>query len=405
MPRPSWIAGLIAIALAALPIGAATADDAPYPVPSPLATAEHGTVISTKPLATAAALPGAARNLLVLYHSLGLDGRDIAVSGSIAIPAGTPPPGGWPVTSWAHGTTGLGAACAPSRDRPDGPEHAFLGPKQVLMDDYVKRGYVVVATDYQGLGGPGLHPFLQGVAAGRGVLDIVRAARAIDPAIGPRYVVIGHSQGGHADLFAAAIAADYVPELQLLGNAAMAPASHIAETVLAMTTAEQPSYALGYISYVLQSFASNHPAIDLTTILTPQARAQLPQTRTDCISKTVSQGFWATAIPRQQFLPDADLSAVLQVAAENEPGGLRIAAPTLVLQGTADDTVLPAWTDAVARGLCDRGSPLAYSIYPGATHETIVGAAAPLLKDFVDARFKGEPMQSNCATLPTAAGK
>ena len=405
MSRRVWTAALVALAVAAPQIGIATADDAPYPLPVPLAAAEHGALIRTEPLATAAALPGAARNLLVLYHSLTIDGRDIAVSGSIAIPAGTPPPGGWPVTSWAHGTTGIGPACAPSRDTANGPEHTFLGPKQLLMDDYVRRGYVVVATDYQGLGGPGLHPFLQGVAAGRGVLDIIRAARAIDPAIGARYVVIGHSQGGHADLFAAAIAADYVPELKLLGNAAMAPASHIAASVLAMTTAEQPSIALGYVSYVLQSFASNHPTIALDRILTAPALAQLPQTRTDCISKTVSQGFWATAIPRQQFLPAADLAAVLDVAAVNEPDRLSIAVPTLVMQGTADDTVLPAWTDAVVRGLCSRGSALLYTTYPGATHETIVSAAAPQLRDFVDARFAGTPMQSNCATLPTAAGK
>ena len=240
-----------------------TAGDNFHAPPSPLAPAEHGAVIRSHALTNSAALPSAARNILVLYHSTSPDGRDIAVSGTIAIPVGEPPAGGWPLTTWTHGTTGIGPACAPSKDTPTGPEHTFLGMKQVLMDDYVKRGYAVVATDYEGLGGPGPHPFLQGISAGRGALDIMRAAREIDPRIGSRYVALGHSQGGHADLFTAAMGPDYVPELKLLGNVAMAPASHIAASVQGMAAAAKPSYALGYVMYVLQSFASNHPGIDL----------------------------------------------------------------------------------------------------------------------------------------------
>jgi pimeloyl-ACP methyl ester carboxylesterase len=400
----SLLIGLIVSLFGNSPVAARAADaDAFYRPPSPLTPAEHGAVIRSRALTGSAALPSAARNLLVLYHSRSVDGRDIAVSGTIAIPAGEPPAGGWPLTSWAHGTTGIGPACAPSRDTPTGPEHVFLGMKQKLMDDYVRRGYVVVATDYEGLGGPGLHPFLQGTSAGRGVIDIMRAARAMDHAIGARYVVIGHSQGGHADLFAASIGPDYAPELKLLGNVAMAPASHIAATVQGMAAAAKPSYALGYAMYVLQSFASNHPGIDLKKILTPAALAHLPQTRRDCITRTVSQGYWATSIPKQQFLPRADLAPVLKVAAANEPDGLRIAAPTLVVQGTADDTVLPAWTDAVVRSLCERGNGLHYSVYPAATHETIVTQASEQVRNFVDARFAGGAAPGNCGDLPAAA--
>jgi pimeloyl-ACP methyl ester carboxylesterase len=400
----SFLIGLIIALAGASPIAARAGDgDAFYLPPSPLPPAEHGAVIRSRALAGSAALPSAARNLLVLYHSRSIDGRDIAVSGTIAIPAGEPPAGGWPLTSWAHGTTGIGPACAPSRDTPTGPEHVFLGMKQKLMDDYVRRGYVVVATDYEGLGGPGLHPFLQGVSEGRGVIDIMRAARAIDPQIGARYVVVGHSQGGHADLFAAAIGPDYAPELKLLGNVAMAPASHIAATVQGMAAATKPSYALGYAMYVLQSFASNHPGIDLKKILTPRALAHLPQTRQDCITKTVSEGYWATSIPKDQFLPRANLAPVLKVAAANEPNALRIAAPTLVVQGTADDTVLPAWTDAVVRSLCGKGNSLRYTIYRAATHETIVTQATEQVRNFVDGRFAGAAAPDNCGDLPATA--
>jgi len=394
------LAGLVLLGLA-VPAGA-QAPDSFYAPPSPLTDAEHGAVIRSALLVGSAALPSAGKNLLVLYHSRSADGKDVAVSGTIAIPSGTPPAGGWPVTTWTHGTTGIGPACAPSKDTPTGPEHTFLGPKQVLMDEYVKRGFVVVATDYEGLGGPGVHPFLQGASEAHGALDIVRAARTLEPGVGENYLVIGHSQGGQADLFAAALGPDYVPELKLLGNVAMAPASHIAATVQAMTAADQPSYALGYAMYVLQSFASNHAEIDLTKILTSEAIAHLPQTRADCISKTVSEGYWATAIPKDQFLLGADLSGVLEVAAINDPATLKITVPTLVVQGTADTTVLPSWTDATVRGLCKNGSPVLYTTYDGADHETIVARSADQVSRWIDHRFKGMLATSNCADLPWA---
>jgi pimeloyl-ACP methyl ester carboxylesterase len=316
-------------------------------------------------LTDAAALPSAARNLLVMYHSTSEEGKDVAVTGAIAIPAGDAPEGGWPVTTWTHGTTGIASLCAPSLDTPNGPEHQFLGMHEVVMDDYVKRGYVVVATDYEGLGPPGLHPFLQGASEAHGALDIIRAAREIDPRIGTRYVAIGHSQGGQADLFTAALGPSYVPELKLLGNVALAPASHIAATLQAMMRSFTPSYALGYSMYVLESFASNHPNIELNKILTKQALDHLSVTMHACITATVSEGYWATAIPRNQFLPTADLTSVFKIAAKNEPARLKIGVPTLVAQGTADDTVMPAWTDDVVRSLCKNGTPLKYLVQRG----------------------------------------
>jgi hypothetical protein len=57
----------------------------------------------------------------------------------------------------------------------------------VLKDDYLKRGYAVVSTDYQGLGGNGLHPFLQGIPAGRNGLDMLWAARELAPEIGTKF--------------------------------------------------------------------------------------------------------------------------------------------------------------------------------------------------------------------------
>src|SRR5947208_1260634 len=83
-------------------------------------------------------------------------------------------------------------------------------------------GYAVVRTDYQGLGTPGIHQYLVGTAEGRSTLDIVRAARKLDSRVSGRTAIAGHSQGGHAALWGAALAPKWTPELNLRGTVAFA---------------------------------------------------------------------------------------------------------------------------------------------------------------------------------------
>ncbi len=102
------------------------------------------------------------------------------------------------------------------------------------LDDMLSRGFVVVATDYVGLGTPGQHPYLIGESEARSVLDSVRAARRFPGAkAGDTFAVWGHSQGGHAALFTGQLAASYAPELKLAGVAAAAPATAAAPAAAA----------------------------------------------------------------------------------------------------------------------------------------------------------------------------
>src|SRR5688500_15112493 len=73
----------------------------------------HGTLIWARRQSGRDALNGRAR--LLLYRSTGVNGRPNAVSGSLTLPKGKAPKTGWPVISYAHGTTGSADACAPSR--------------------------------------------------------------------------------------------------------------------------------------------------------------------------------------------------------------------------------------------------------------------------------------------------
>lgn len=391
---------LFALAAQAQTTGPATGDF--YTAALPAGTA--GWVIRSRPLTGTMALAGAARNTLVLYRSTDPRGRPIAVSGSISMPPGAPPQGGWPVITWTHGTTGIAPVCAPSLDTATGPEHPYIAHIATLLEGFVRAGFAIVATDYQGLGAGDFHPFLQGAPNARNALDIIRAARELEPSLGPRFGVMGHSQGGHAALFTAAEAPTHAPELQLVGTIAMAPGSQIAARLAAVMASPRAELALPYVLYVLQSYATTYPEIDLTRILTAQAIAHLPDLRVQCMTHALSTGYWASAIAKDQFLPNPVLAPFLAIAARNEPGGLRITTPAMVMQGGADVTVRPRDTDATARQFCTAGTPLTYGTFPGADHNGVMVSGAGGALEWMRARFAGEGAPGNCANLPNAGG-
>jgi hypothetical protein len=126
------------------------------------------------------------------------DGEFVQVSATIKINASTlAPPGGRPVLSYAHPTMpGITDGCAPSHNTPT----VAYGPP---LTDFLDQGFAVVGTDYIGLAMPGVHPYLVGKSEGAAVLAAARAAENFEPAQASGQVIIyGHSQGGHAALFA-----------------------------------------------------------------------------------------------------------------------------------------------------------------------------------------------------------
>jgi pimeloyl-ACP methyl ester carboxylesterase len=376
------------------------AGDAFYQPPA-LGAGVHGDLIWSRPLTGTAALPSAARNLLVLYRTTAQSGNDVAVSGIVSVPQGTPPAGGWPVLSWAHGTTGDAPACAPSRDVPGGPMAFYLSQTDQLLDGFVAHGFAVLQTDYEGIGTPGVHPFLVGEAEARDVIDIVRAARQLEPDLGSRYVVIGHSQGGHAALFAAARAAAWAPELHFLGAAALAPASHLRFWLAALAHEQNPDVGFGFAALLVRGYASVDPALRPDRLWAPAMAALETQLETRCIAGLVQPDSWAGIVPERAFAPDADLAPLLAAAAQNDPGGLAIDVPVLLVQGTRDQIVVPRATDLLAGELCARHAVLSYDTVPDADHFGVLSQAATL-HDWAAARFAGTPADSNCGQPPKA---
>ena len=150
----------------------------------------------------------------ILYRSNDTHDRPMVVSGYSMTP--TAPwigPGPRPVIAYAPGTSGMADRCAGS---------AVLGTvgSSPAILPLLLAGYRVVATDYQGLGTPGGHTYLNRIASARALLDAARTAD-VDP--GTPVVLFGYSEGGFASAAAAELADTYAPELNLRGAYVGAP--------------------------------------------------------------------------------------------------------------------------------------------------------------------------------------
>jgi len=105
--------GVLTLACSISPVSAKPVLEGPagdgFYAPPPLPPGKRGSVIWTRPLDGTMALPSAAKNILAAYRSVDDKGQIVPVTGTIAIPKGVAPRGGWPVITWTHGTTGLAA--------------------------------------------------------------------------------------------------------------------------------------------------------------------------------------------------------------------------------------------------------------------------------------------------------
>ena len=377
MPRLALLVSLLAIVLAGAASPAVArvrtgpSGTAFYTPPHKLSGKRHGDPIWVRSLRGSAALRPASKNQLILYRSVDASGKAVAVSGTITLPKGKPPKGGWPVLTYAHGTTGIADICAPSRDG------SALLTSYVYPDlaRWLRAGYAVVRTDYQGLGTPGVHGYLVGVDEGRSVLDVVRAARKVDPSLGKRVIIAGHSQGGHAALWAAGLAPRWTPDLDVRGTVAFAPASHIEAQSKVIATLSSPSGVSGLAALILRGVDSANPGKGFSSVLSPQGAALYPQTLTACLPALDSTSSFGGLAPAQIFNSGVDLGPLETALGQSDPEHLRIKTPLMIAQGTSDTTVFKAFTDQLDQELVKLGAKVDYKTYNGVDHGAIVKAA------------------------------
>ncbi|HQZ33423.1 MAG TPA: lipase family protein [Ilumatobacteraceae bacterium] len=389
-------AGAVAISVAVRRAGPSE-PDAFYTAPSPLPDLPPGSVLRSEEISN---FTPDATTWRVLYMSTGFDGAPAAVSGLVVVPDAPAPAGGRKIIGYTHGTVGVASRCAPSAQGLEWGD--FMRSEGIAA--FVDAGYVVAATDYQGLGTRGPHPYLVGTAEGMDELDMIRAAQQIPGADASNDVALwGHSQGGHASLFTAQLSASYAPELNVVGVAAGAPAPDV--VALFEQNIDSPVGKI-LISMALAAWADVYDAATLDQILTVTARPIVRKLARTCLYSEleVVGAFPASLTLGISFLsnPPWTTEPWKGFIATNNPGRVTLGVPVLLTQGAADEIVPPAVTEALLQRLCENGDPVELRLLDGIGHLDGGPAAVPDVTKWIAARFAGGPMPTN--DCPTGSG-
>ena len=282
--------------------------------------------------------PAGATGLRIRYSTTRADGSAAVASAVVALPTAAAPSEGRTLLAWQHGTTGVARSCAPSLRANALSEHAIPGISRMI-----DRGWAIVATDYPGMGTAGRYPYLIGAGEGQATLDGLRALRQVDDAHASNRVMLwGHSQGRHATLWAAQIAADYAPDLDVVGVAALSSATD--PLAVSKLIIEGPASALvnAATSYVVVPHADEYPDLTLIGLTHPAGSVFADAAASRCATDagTLVTLLVTLGLGGRDHLYDLDLDAgpVHDRLAQNIATAI-VPAPLYLGQGVDDEVV------------------------------------------------------------------
>lgn len=395
-----WVAAVFVLALAGMTVvishafrAGAPVADAFYDTPAELPDTP-GQLMHWEPYD--GELPDGMTGYRLLYATTNADGIIVPASAAFAMPVEATAPA--PLISWAHGTVGVARSCAPSIDG-----YAITEQGMPAMDSLARNGWAMVATDYPGMGTEGQFPYMIGEGQGRAVLDAARAARQLpDAVLADQTVIWGHSQGGHAALWAGELADTYAPDLDVVGTAALAPASDPQATAEAVLDHPDAFGASLLIAFVVDSYTRYYDDLEFDQVVAPSARTIVREAAARCLRQggTLVTVLTGLAIARDE--------AIVRDGALDGPFGDRLRqnvprgpwnAPLLIGQGEADEVVPFSINDAYVAELCQAGVDVEFTGYAGGTHMSVLETGSALsidLEAWTQARLAGQPTTSGC---------
>lgn len=355
-----------------------------YKTPS-LAGKKAGTLLKSQKVA-APSVDGTVYR--VMYVSETVSGQATAVTGLVVVPKTAAPKSGYPVVSWGHGTNGMTDECAPS-----------LEPSKIdsLANGLLANNWLITASDYQGEGTPGLHPYLAGVVAAQNTIDIVRAAEQLPSVdVSKNYVVWGHSQGGQTAMYAHNIAPKYAPELNLKGVVAGAPPSQFDLIYDYLKTSKYRYYLL--MSAGGLNAAYGDKAAPLDKVLTPEGIALLDELDKGC-SDYLSKTLGAVSIDETNLANPFDVPEWKKLFLANDPKNFTSTndIPLLIIHGGADEQIPTVSSQLLTTKLCGLGQGMQRWVYPGQSHSGVIATSATDMVNWMKARFAGGPVSADSA--------
>ena len=386
-----------------------------------------GQVIKQEAIATSVK---GARAWRIAYISSDISGRKTIATGLVVAPMGAAPAGGRPVMSWAHGTTGAAQNCGPSQViDPAVPlnEYFLVGGNSWTdygipsVEEFIKEGYVLVATDYQGLGGGGRHQYSVSATNGMDTLNAARAAVSMkETGANKKTLIYGWSQGGGA-VIALAGMSEYIKQtgtvadnLDMIGFVAMAPQDL---SILAPAGKLDQAAADQFFQDFQKLFLDNvfnftHATMYYWGTQAAFSNLKLSDIFTDegvkvaneiygnkCMhasSDTFNFNYGASYATLLKQTPANTLAWVQAV----QKGGVPVAKPVAPVQiyfGTKDTAVPPMMHQMYQDQICKLGGNVGRMQLPGEqSHFTTPGSSKPFYLAWVKDRVAGTPLANAC---------
>ncbi|WP_096673105.1 lipase family protein [Polynucleobacter meluiroseus] len=374
----------------------------------------------------------------IAYISSDMAERKTLSTALVVAPLGTKPAAGRPILVWAHGTTGTAQNCGPSQIlNPVVPlnEYFLLGGNSWTdyglpsVEEFINEGYVLIATDYQGLGGGGVHQYGVAGTQSKDLINAVRAASSLkDTGAGKKAIAYGWSQGGGAVL-AAASQPDYLAQkgtaadgIEFAGFIALAPYDEgillprgemdqvRSQKVMAGMTQSFTSDILGFAHFSMALYGTQaaFPQLRLSDLFSDEGAKAVKEIYTNkCVHAAAdtlvfNYGKEFTKLLKAQ--PDNTLPWIQAIIKGSIPP-VKPVAPVVIYWGTKDTTEPPIQGKLYQEQMCQLGGNVDRQQLPGEqTHFTTPGSAAPFYQAWIKDRLAGKPASNNCeqaAQLPS----
>lgn len=336
-----------------------------------------------------------------------------------------------PIIAWAHGTTGTAQNSGPSQvENPAAPlnQYFLIGGNSYTdygipaLQKFISAGYVVVATDYQGLGGGGRHQYAVAITNGRDVINSVRAVSSEKlGGAGKTSVALGWSQGGGA-ILGMASDRDYIAErgtasddIVFKGFVGLAPYDvgvEIGDKVIDQAAADRiikdlsnrfSLDMLNFIHYAMLVWgtqAAFPEQLKLTDIFTDEGALVLDDILSNksvhVAADTVNFTYGANYRSLLRTAPTNTLAWVNAFKKGSVPS-LRPVAPVIIYFGTKDTVVPISMGKLYQEQMCETGAPIQRVQLPGEqSHFTTPGAAEPLFVQWIADRLADQPVKNLC---------
>ncbi|MTJ63320.1 alpha/beta hydrolase [Nocardia seriolae] len=354
--------------------------------------ASPGALVTKRPLEQLdPALSAAAGSATYIrYESTSPAGDPIEVSGAVFVPPGEAPAGGWPVVAFAHGTSGVVSACAPTNS-------PTLFGSAPVVEQLLAGQRAVVMTNYQGLDGPGRAPYLDTPSSGYDVLDSVRAAHATGLPLAADAVLVGASQGGRAAESAAETAKAYAPELKIRGAVLLSPALSVrfVDTADGHRLNAPEQYLV--MPYLVAAVRYDHPGYAYDQVLHGDLLAAAPGLESRCTGQVTPQELavgMAGNPDEVRFVDQAAAQPFADLQARTNLPKSATTLPVYIARGDIDKLVETAWSNAAVNDMCTLGTPVHDLVVPGG-HDAPAAVSEQWLGWIADL-FAGKSFQSTC---------